>query len=113
MPKKLLDGKVALITGAGRGIGRDFALAFATAGAKVLINDLGGSTNGEGKDHTPALEVAKEIEKVMDDLDWPRGIQVTTGKTNHERIIEVGKILKSRIQFCHTPLYLNQSHMLH
>jgi len=62
LPKKLLDGKVALITGAGRGIGRDFALAFATAGAKVLINDLGGSTNGEGKDHRPALEVAKEID---------------------------------------------------
>ncbi len=60
--KKLLEGKVALITGAGRGIGRDFALAFANAGAKVLVNDLGGSTQGEGRDQIPAMEVAKEIE---------------------------------------------------
>ena len=57
----LLDGKVALITGAGRGIGRDMALMFASHGAKVIVNDLGGDSKGTGADQIPALEVCKEI----------------------------------------------------
>ena len=53
-----LDGRVAIITGSGRGIGREHALLFASEGAKVVVNDLGGDSDGEG---TPAEQVVAEI----------------------------------------------------
>jgi len=56
-----LEGKVAIVTGAGRGIGRGEALLLAEEGAKVVVNDLGGSVGGEGEDQRPAEQVAEEI----------------------------------------------------
>jgi NAD(P)-dependent dehydrogenase (short-subunit alcohol dehydrogenase family) len=56
-----LDGRVAVITGSGRGIGREHALLFAAEGAKVVVNDLGGSVDGSGDDRTAAQQVVDEI----------------------------------------------------
>src|SRR5207237_8284731 len=56
-----LDGRVAIITGSGRGIGREHALLFASEGAKIGVNDLGGAIDGSGDDRTPAQQVVDEI----------------------------------------------------
>jgi NAD(P)-dependent dehydrogenase (short-subunit alcohol dehydrogenase family) len=76
-----LDGRVAIITGSGRGIGREHALLFAQEGAKVVINDLGGAIDGSGDDRTAAEQVVDEIKEMggeavanADDVaDWEGG----------------------------------------
>ena len=75
---KLCEGRVAIITGAGRGIGREHALLLAHHGAKIVVNDLGGSMDGEGDDIGPAQQVADEVKAMggeavanTDDIsDW-------------------------------------------
>src|SRR5260221_9817772 len=56
-----LDGRVAIITGAGRGLGREHALLFAAEGAKVVVNDLGGDSHGSGADVTAAQQTVADI----------------------------------------------------
>ena len=76
-----LDGRVAIITGAGRGIGREHALLFAAEGAKVVVNDRGGALDGSDDTRSPAQQVVDEIvvaggEAVANDddvADWEGG----------------------------------------
>src|SRR4051794_20700093 len=77
----VLDDRVAIITGAGRGLGREHALLFAAEGAKVVVNDLGGAPDGGGSDQTAAEQVVAEIKAMggdaianADDVaDWDGG----------------------------------------
>jgi 3-hydroxyacyl-CoA dehydrogenase/3a,7a,12a-trihydroxy-5b-cholest-24-enoyl-CoA hydratase len=80
------DGKVALVTGAGRGLGRAHALLLASRGAKVVVNDLGTSGSGSGADVTPAQAVVNEILAV--------GGQAVT---NGDSVVDGGRLVQAAL----------------
>ncbi|HJQ85773.1 MAG TPA: SDR family NAD(P)-dependent oxidoreductase [Candidatus Binatia bacterium] len=86
----LLEGKVAVVTGAGRGIGRGIALALAREGAKVVVNDIGCDVGGRGTTADPAAEVCKEIAALGSE-----------GAPNYESVAEfesAGRIVKTALE---------------
>ncbi|MGE3328283.1 MAG: SDR family NAD(P)-dependent oxidoreductase [Acidimicrobiia bacterium] len=87
----LLDGKVAIVTGAGRGIGRGHALLLAKEGASVVVNDLGGDGRGEGSDLTPAQQVVAEIE-AMGGRAVANGANVANWKQSEEMIAQAVEV---------------------
>src|SRR5918998_2239922 len=86
-----LEGRVAIITGAGRGIGREHALLFAAEGAKVVVNDLGGAPDGTGDDRTAAEQVVDEIKAMGGEAvanadnvaDWEGGQRLVNSAVEH------------------------------
>ncbi|KAJ8963073.1 hypothetical protein NQ318_018537 [Aromia moschata] len=81
------DGKVAVITGAGAGLGRAYALLFASRGAKVVVNDLGGGRHGDGKSSQAA-------DVVVDEIRRNGGIAVA----DYNNVIEGAKIIDTALQ---------------
>jgi NAD(P)-dependent dehydrogenase (short-subunit alcohol dehydrogenase family) len=105
----LCEGRVAIVTGAGRGVGRSYALMLAAHGAKVLVNDLGGSTAGVGADLSPAQEVVEEILRAggeaavdgSDVSDWEQSkgmIQAAIDRWGHlDIVVNNAGILRDRM----------------
>src|SRR5499433_1642359 len=107
----MLDGKTALVTGAGRGIGRGIAIALAAAGAKVVVNDLGATLDGEGGDRSPADVVVREIKAAGGEAqanygnvaDFTQGTemveQVAKAWGRIDIVVHVAGILRDRMVF--------------
>ena len=111
MAGNLLEGKVVVVTGAGGGIGRDFALAMAADGAKVVVNDVGASVSGEGRDAGPAQRVVDEIAAAGGEAaastdsvaDWDSAARIVQCALDHfgriDAVVNNAGILRDRFFF--------------
>ena len=100
----MLEGKIAVVTGAGGGIGREIAIAMARAGAKVVINDVGASLSGEGQSATPAEETKRLIEQAAAQppsapIPSPNGVRRRRSSRPHSTI-SAGSTLSSTTPAC-------------
>src|SRR5258708_38352112 len=104
-PMGMLDGKAALVTGAGRGIGRGIALALAKAGAKVVVNDLGTSLSGEGTETLPADQGVDEI--------LTNGGEAVTNRGNVAKLYDATEMVQhGERTFVKTDIPVNDAHIL-
>jgi NAD(P)-dependent dehydrogenase (short-subunit alcohol dehydrogenase family) len=114
MATEICEGRICIVTGAGRGIGREYALMLAAEGAKVVVNDLGGARDGTGVDAGPAQQVVDEItaaggEAVADTGDissWAGGETIVRQAVNAfgglDVVVNNAGILRDRMLFSMT-----------